>query len=234
MKRDLKRVFGDSLPRSRCSMRRRTAGMQRLVGGRVESAPATRKELAPAAPPASLAPEAKRLAADVAWLAADAREGRRAGTGAAKECAGWLSARMKALGLEPAGSKGFLQDFEVALDARDGGRSTLDGAGSKESIAPLFCSEGGEARERPSGAATASRTPSTAGTTSTDGISPGRSRSSSAARRRRRRRRLGIRTANPHSDPHADTQVAATSGGRRAAVDLRQGDERQAPRRRGA
>jgi hypothetical protein len=29
------------------------------------------------------------------------------------ECAGWISARMKAVGLS-AGSKGYLQDFEVA------------------------------------------------------------------------------------------------------------------------
>ena len=174
----------------------------------------TAKEVAPAT---RVEPEANRLASDVAWLAADARQGRRAGTEGAKECAGWISARMKALDLEPAGSgsKTYLQEFEVALDARDGGRSTLDGQGGPTRIAPLFCSEGGEAsgetvwcgygvedaehgwddfvgRDLTGKIAILVR-----------GSPPAAEGAASGPER------------DPHSDPHADTQVAATSGGGR-------------------
>ena len=179
------------------------------------TAPQLATEVAPA--PSRVEPEAKRIAADVAWLADDAREGRRAGTGAAKECAGWISARMKALGLEPAGSgsSSYLQEFEVALDARDGGRSTLDGEGGSTRIAPLFCSEGGEI----------------AGETVWCGYGVEDAKNGwddFVGRDLTGRIALLVRGAppaagsapsdpqsDPHANPHADTQVAMTSGGSR-------------------
>ena len=162
--------------------------------------------------PARVFPESSRLASDVAWLADPAREGRRAGTEPAKECAGWISARMKALGLEPAGSRGYLQDFELALQPRDGGRSSLDGKGSPDSIAPLFCSEGGEAEGEPVFCGY--------------GIEdPERGWSDFEGRDLKGRIALLVRGAPPETaaeapaaDPHGDTSVAAkASGGGRGA-----------------
>ena len=100
-------------------------------------------------------PDAARLTADVAWLADDARLGRRAGEAGCDASGEYIEARFRALGLAPAGSVGFRQEFEVPLPARDGGGSEIwfeeapglarraAGAGN---VAPLFCSENGEAR----------------------------------------------------------------------------------------
>ncbi|HEX6883944.1 MAG TPA: aminopeptidase, partial [Planctomycetota bacterium] len=100
--------------------------------------------------PDALAPEASRLAQDVRWLAADAREGRRAGTSGEAEAARWIAQRMEALGLEPAGSEGYFQGFEVPLPPRDGGGSRLEASVSDMrlvsepgELVPLFCSAGG-------------------------------------------------------------------------------------------
>ena len=92
--------------------------------------------------------DAKRLASDVSWLADDAREGRRAGTEQGKECADWIAARMKTLGLEPLGDKGYEQEFTVALDPRDGGKSRVNwidhhSMPHEAKAVPLFCSEDG-------------------------------------------------------------------------------------------
>ena len=92
--------------------------------------------------------EAARLQADVEYLASDAREGRRAGTVAARECALWLAQRMRSLGLEPLGEKGFLQEFPLALPARAGESSSVTAAGklmSGPSVRPLIYSETGDA-----------------------------------------------------------------------------------------
>lgn len=98
---------------------------------------------------AHLVAQAPRLTADVAWLAADAREGRRAGLAGEDAARDFLVARLGALGLEPAGADGFLQAFDVPLPARDAGGSrvelgstTLKGA---DDVRPLFCSAGAEA-----------------------------------------------------------------------------------------
>jgi len=108
-----------------------------------------REERAPLA--AAPVPEAGRLAQDVRWLAADAREGRRAGTSGEEQSARWLAQRLEALGLEPVGTDGFLQPFEVPLPVRDGGGSTLEVragdmriVGEKPELVPLFCSAGAE------------------------------------------------------------------------------------------
>ena len=98
------------------------------------------------------APEAARLQADVAWLADDAREGRRAGTLGERVAADWIATRFAALGLEPIGERGWFQEFSVELPARDLGTSSLalglegpQGAvhatfSDSARIVPLFCS----------------------------------------------------------------------------------------------
>ena len=92
-----------------------------------------------------------RLQADVAWLADDARAGRRAGEPGAMEAADWLARQCAEIGLEPAGANGWFQDFTVDLEAKDGGGSRLivsagdkvsELAGSK-ALQPLFCGEAG-------------------------------------------------------------------------------------------
>jgi hypothetical protein len=97
----------------------------------------------------ALSADAGRLTADVAWLADDAREGRRAGTEAALDAGRWIGARFEQLGLEPAGENGtWFQEFEVPLQARDGGGSSVGHEGKTfqgpSQVVPLFCSAGGE------------------------------------------------------------------------------------------
>jgi hypothetical protein len=99
-------------------------------------------------PADSSPPQARRLRADVEWLAADEREGRRAGTSAAMEAGEWIARRLSELGLEPAGESGYLQHFEVPLPPRDGGSSSVsvgDRSWSAPEVVPLYCSEGGSA-----------------------------------------------------------------------------------------
>ena len=93
--------------------------------------------------------EAPRLMADVAWLADDARLGRRAGTPGENASRDFLAKRLAALGLEPLGEEGFFQSFQVPLPAKDGGASSLmltsaAGVASSPKVAPLFCSAGGK------------------------------------------------------------------------------------------
>jgi hypothetical protein len=119
--------------------------------GASRTAPAARRA-GDAGGEARVAPEPERLAEDVRWLADDRREGRRAGTEGEREAALWLAERLASLGLEPLGTDGFLQPFEVPLPAEDGGGSSLAvQAGDQRIVAdpaglvPLFCSEGGAA-----------------------------------------------------------------------------------------
>ena len=60
---------------------------------------------------------ADRLAADVAWLAADEREGRGLGTdGLHVRPEEWLARRFEDLGLEPAGENGtYFQTFDAPI-----------------------------------------------------------------------------------------------------------------------
>jgi hypothetical protein len=101
---------------------------------------------APAADPGAAG--AAALARDVAWLADDAREGRRAGSAGERAAALWIADRLRGLGLKPAGEDGFLQAFPVPLAPRDGGGSALawsaEGGLVGEStqvseLRPLFC-----------------------------------------------------------------------------------------------
>jgi len=83
----------------------------------------------------------------VAWLADDAREGRRAGTAGELASARWIAARFEELGAEPLGSEGYLQAFPVPLPARDEGGSVVAGGGARfegeGQVVPLFCSSAG-------------------------------------------------------------------------------------------
>jgi len=104
--------------------------------------------------------DADRLADDVRWLADDRREGRRAGMPGERAAARWIAARLRPLGLEPAGDPDgespWFQAFPVPLEPTDGGRSRVAVRGGGEGdvdasfadpdrVRPLFCSEGGSA-----------------------------------------------------------------------------------------
>lgn len=103
---------------------------------------------------AETAAAAARLAGDVAWLADDARAGRRAGEQGALDAADWLSKACAELGLEAAGADGWYQDFQVDLEPRDGGSSLLvvrQGDLTKELrgaavLQPLSYAQAGEAQ----------------------------------------------------------------------------------------
>jgi len=91
---------------------------------------------------------AERLHDDVAWLADDAREGRRAGTDGEKAAAQFIARRFEELGLVPLGDGGYFQEFEVPLPARVGDGSVVEGDGVQlqgGALVPLFCSSAGEA-----------------------------------------------------------------------------------------
>lgn len=126
-----------------------TADGRERLGPAAQAAHAATPQLAHgAAPPA----DAQRILKDVAWLADDAREGRRAGTSQGKACAEYIARRLSDLGLEPAGENGWMQAFSVPLDPRDGGGSTVthsptdsqDPFQSKADAEPIFCSESGD------------------------------------------------------------------------------------------
>lgn len=54
-----------------------------------------------------------RMMADLQWLAHADREGRRPGTSGGLAARGWLQEQFSALGLQPAGTDGYLQPFSV-------------------------------------------------------------------------------------------------------------------------
>lgn len=108
----------------------------------------------------AIAPDAKRLHDDVAWLADDAQQGRRAGTEAGKKAGDWIADRCKQLGLKPLGDQGeFEQKFEVPKPVEVGRGSYVDwgpGNASKaandptsgsgvDQVVPAFCSSAGTA-----------------------------------------------------------------------------------------
>lgn len=89
--------------------------------------------------------EADRFAADVAWLAEDAREGRGVGTKGLSEAAAWIEERFRATGLEPGlrregEAPSYFAEFDVPVSIESGGgtRAALDGVAlSAESFRPL-------------------------------------------------------------------------------------------------
>lgn len=128
-----------------------------LAAGCVSDAPQpTRDPLLERVPKSALG-----LQADVAWLAADAREGRRAGTPGESASAQWLAEQCAMIGLEPAGEDGYFQRFAVPLAPRVGDASSVgkpihmprgEHAGEpafaqvRGGSEPLFCSSSGTAR----------------------------------------------------------------------------------------
>ena len=86
-----------------------------------------------------------RFAADVRWLADDAREGRGVGTKGLAEAAGWIEERFRAAGLEPGirregEAPGYFQEFDVpvSIESGAGTRAALDGVTlPAESFRPL-------------------------------------------------------------------------------------------------
>lgn len=71
-----------------------------------------------------------RVAADIAWLADDARGGRGLGSPGLAASADYLEARLKELGVEPAVDGGYRHAFDVAMTATQGETTAvaLDGA----------------------------------------------------------------------------------------------------------
>ncbi len=72
--------------------------------------------------------------ADVTWLADPARAGRGVGTPGIDAAADWVEARMKSIGLAPAGSDGYRQVFEAPVGARLLAGNSLSLAGKAESL----------------------------------------------------------------------------------------------------
>jgi len=82
---------------------------------------------------------ADRFAADVAWLADDAREGRGVGLPGLEEAGAWLEERFREIGLAPAGADGYRLPFEVETEVHSGPGTVLeiDGAAvDSESYVP--------------------------------------------------------------------------------------------------
>jgi hypothetical protein len=100
----------------------------------------------PPAPPI----DAAEIAADVRWLADDAREGRGAGTQGLDAAAAWLADRFRAAGLAPlGGAGGFLQRFEMPVAirvAQESLRAAGEGFAPQRDFAALLSSGDGTLR----------------------------------------------------------------------------------------
>ncbi|MFL6233351.1 MAG: M20/M25/M40 family metallo-hydrolase, partial [Thermoanaerobaculia bacterium] len=91
---------------------------------------------------------ADRFGGDVRWLADDAREGRGIGTAGLDQARQWIADRFRALGVEPAGTDGWFESFDVpvAVEARPGTGVSLDGTPLSEgAFRPASFSASGEA-----------------------------------------------------------------------------------------
>ncbi|MEO8277142.1 MAG: M28 family peptidase [Thermoanaerobaculia bacterium] len=99
------------------------------------------------APEMSEARPEDRYAADVAWLADDARDGRGVGTPGIDEATAYIEDRFRSLGLEPAGDAGtFRQEFDVTVALTSGAKSALaiDGKPlAADTFAPMSFSKSG-------------------------------------------------------------------------------------------
>ena len=84
---------------------------------------------ATATPPAPETAAADRFRDDVRWLADDAREGRGIGSAGLDSAKRWLADRFRALGVEPAGTDGYFESFDVpvGVEVEAGTAVTLDG-----------------------------------------------------------------------------------------------------------
>ena len=90
-----------------------------------------------------------RYAADVAWLADDARDGRGVGTAGNEAAAAYIEERFRALGLEPAGNDGgFRQEFDVTVALTSGPTTALSLDGTPvaaDAFTPLAFSKSAKA-----------------------------------------------------------------------------------------
>ncbi|HEY0252445.1 MAG TPA: M28 family peptidase [Kofleriaceae bacterium] len=68
---------------------------------------------------------ADAYAAEVAWLADDAREGRGIGTKGLEDSQAWVQQQFTAAGIEPGGDGGWAQPFEVTTDIKRGAKTSL-------------------------------------------------------------------------------------------------------------
>ncbi|MEO7795819.1 MAG: M28 family peptidase, partial [Thermoanaerobaculia bacterium] len=88
---------------------------------------------------------ADRYAADVAWLADDARDGRGVGTAGNEAAAAFIEQRFRTLGLEPAGNDGgYRQEFDVTVALASGTTTALSLDGNPvpgDAFAPLSFSK---------------------------------------------------------------------------------------------
>ncbi len=75
----------------------------------------------------TLSPPARRVLADVRWLAADARQGRGAGTEGLGAAARYVADGFRRAGLAPAAGSSFFQSFTIAADAPAALHSGLGG-----------------------------------------------------------------------------------------------------------
>jgi Tol biopolymer transport system component len=92
---------------------------------------------------------ADRIAADIAWLADPARQGRGVGSAGLDAAGAWLEQRMQALALAPAGDGGgYRQPFQVAVGLSvDEARLSIDGTPvAAEQFRPARFSSSGEVR----------------------------------------------------------------------------------------
>ena len=90
-----------------------------------------------------------RYAADVAWLADDARDGRGVGTPGNEAAAAYIEERFKTLGLEPAGvNGGYRQEFDVTVALTSGPTTALSIDGTPvaaDAFTPLAFSKSAKA-----------------------------------------------------------------------------------------
>jgi hypothetical protein len=80
---------------------------------------------------------ARRVLADVRWLAADARQGRGPGTAGLEEAARYVADGFRRAGLFPAADTSFFQPFAIAADAPAALHSGLGGAAVENVVALL-------------------------------------------------------------------------------------------------
>lgn len=132
-------------------------GLAACAGSPATRAPIVSRPAGGGAVAADAADAIARLRADVEWLAADERRGRRAGSAEADASAAYLAAELTQLGLEGAGDNGgMLHVFDVPMapDALPGSRIQFRDAGGTEheagdgTVLPLFCSEAGSIEAR--------------------------------------------------------------------------------------
>ncbi|HLF55480.1 MAG TPA: PA domain-containing protein, partial [Thermoanaerobaculia bacterium] len=89
---------------------------------------------------------ADRFAADAAWLADDAREGRGVGLAGLDAAGAWIEERFREIGLTPAGSSSSRQELSVEVAVRTGAgtRLEIDGAAAAaETFVPAVFSTAG-------------------------------------------------------------------------------------------